>query len=349
MTSDIRYQKGMSLGWRFCLIVSLFATIPRLIFIWEPVFSASMLGAGIRDMLIQFAVSFTLSWTFLYLCLNHTYQIKNDFSKQPVWLKITLLVAIFLALNEILFVLKISFEKRDNQDNILFRIVYYLYHFAVILAIAAFRYFLLASQANYMISLENEQLKREQLKAQLEALRNQLNPHFLFNALNILNISIVTNPDLAQRIVLDLSDILRYNLKVLNQSLIALSDELAAARSYLDLYKARFGEKLVFCFVDIETTKQWYVIPLSLQILIENAIKHNVITSNQILTIEIKLSETEKQLIVLNSVNKKTNVPSTGIGLKNLDRRYKIQTGQKTSLVENEQQFIVTIPLIEAP
>jgi len=348
MTPDFRYRKGMALGWRFCLIVSLFATIPRLIFIWEPTFSTSLLSAGVRDMLIQFAISFIISWSFLYMCLTYTYEIPTDFNSQPVWLKVVLLAILFMVLNEILFALKISLSE-DESNMFLFRTVYYIYHFMILVAILGFRYFLLATQANYKIILENEQLKREQLKAQLEALRNQLNPHFLFNALNILNISIVTNPDLAQRIVLDLSDILRYNLKVQNQSLIALGDELAAARSYLDLYKARFGEKLIFYFIDLETSKQWYVIPLSLQILIENAIKHNVITSNQVLTIEVKLNETEKQLIIINSVNKKLNVPSSGIGLKNLDKRYKIQTGQKTSLVENEEQFIVKIPLIEAP
>jgi two-component system, LytTR family, sensor kinase len=348
MTTEVRYQKGMSLGWRFCLLVSLFATIPRLIFLWGPSFSTAVLLSGLRDICIQFTISFLLSWIFLYVSLTATFEVKNDFSEQPGWLKVTLLATIFFTLNECLFALKSVFDK--NTDNmLLFRIVYYLYHALIVVGIGGFRHLLLSSQNNYRVRFENEQLKREQLKAQLEALRNQLNPHFLFNALNILNISIVTNPDLAQRIVLDLSDILRYNLKVQNQSLISLSDELDAARSYLDLYKARFGEKLIFYFSDIENSKQWFVIPLSLQILIENAIKHNVITSNQVLTIEVKLNSEEKQLVVINSVNKKSNVLSTGIGLKNLDRRYKIQTGKKTSAVEDQQQFIVKVPLIEAP
>ncbi|CAG4998518.1 hypothetical protein DYBT9275_02016 [Dyadobacter sp. CECT 9275] len=348
MTVDSRYQKGMSLGWRLCLIVSLFASIPRLIFVWSPYYSGSILGTGIRDMLIQFVFSFLFAWVFLHICLNYTYQRINWFNRQKNWVKLISLTGIFVSLNEILVGLKILLDQ-DDSDVILFRLVYYLYHFLVVLTIIAFRYFLLTTQANYKIGLENEQLKREQLKAQLEALRNQLNPHFLFNALNILNISIVTNPDLAQRIVLDLSDILRYNLKVQNQNLVLLQDELDAARSYLDLYKARFGEKLVFYFANIEMTKQWYIIPLSLQILIENAIKHNVITSHQVLSIEVKLSETDKKLTVINSVNKKQQVPGTGIGLKNLDKRYKIQTGEKPLLLEDEQLFTVQVPLIEVP
>jgi two-component system LytT family sensor kinase len=348
MSPDLNYKNGMSLGWRLCFILSLFATIPRLIFVWPSLFDKGDIVTGILDICIQFIISFEFAWIFIYICLHYTYQMPSWFNRQNAWVQVLLLVVLFFSVNEILFQLKLALND-DNSDIFIFRVVYYLYHILLLLAILGFRNFLLTTQENHRIGLENEQLKREQLKAQLEALRNQLNPHFLFNALNILNISIATNPDLAQRIVLDLSDILRYNLKVQNQSLILLDDELTAAQAYLDLYKARFGEKIAFNFVGTDTAKQWYIIPLSLQILIENAIKHNVISSNQVLFIEIKLNEEERQVLVMNTVNKKLNVPGTGIGLQNLDKRYKIQTGQKPSLIEDEQQFIVKVPLIEAP
>lgn len=348
MSENEDYKKGMSLGWRLCFILSLFATIPRLIFVWESTGFKVHWAMAVASLLIQFILSFEFAWIFLFLCLNYTYQISSWFNRQKTFVQTGLALILFLGLNEILFQLKIAMDK-DNSDITIFRVVYYLYNFLVVLAILGYRNFLMASQAYYRIGLENEQLKREQIKAQLEALRNQLNPHFLFNALNILNISIFSNPDLAQKIVLDLSDILRYNLKVQNQSLVLLSDEMAAAKSYLDLYKARFGEKLLFYFEDIDPTKQWFIIPLSLQLLIENAIKHNVITTNQVLFIEIKLNEEDKSLIVKNSVNKKHNVVGTGIGLVNLDRRYKIQTGEIPSHQEKDEQFTVKVPLIEAP
>ncbi|WP_291040971.1 sensor histidine kinase [Dyadobacter sp. 50-39] len=338
----------MSLGWRLCFILSLFATIPRLIFIWPSLAGPSGIGIGALGIIIQFIISFEFAWIFVYICLQHTYQIPNWFNRQRTPVQVLLLITLFLAINEILFQLKLALDT-DNSNIFIFRIVYYLYHVLVLAAILGFRNFLLTTQENHRIGIENEQLKREQLKAQLEALRNQLNPHFLFNALNILNISIVTNPDLAQSIVLDLSDILRYNLKVQNQSLILLADELAAARSYLDLHKARFGEKMAFEFIGTDTSREWYIIPLSLQLLIENAIKHNVITSSHVLLIQVRLNEADKQVIVMNTVNKKLHTASTGIGLQNLDKRYKIQTGQQPSLVEDEHQFIVKVPLIEAP
>jgi len=338
----------MSLGWRLCFILSLFATIPRLIFVWESLLDPASAGSGILDICIQFIISFEFSWIFVYICLQHTYKIPSWFNRQKPWVQLLMLIVLFFSINEILFQLRLTLDN-NASDMLVFRVVYYLYHILLLLAILGFRNFLLTTQENHQIGLENEQLKREQLKARLEALQNQLNPHFLFNALNILNISIATNPDLAQRIVLDLSDILRYNLKVQNQSLILLKDELNAAKAYLDLYKARFGGKMAFCFLETETQRQWYIIPLSLQILIENAIKHNVITSNQVLMIELRLNEQEKHIVVTNSVNKKLNSPGTGIGLQNLDKRYKIQTGQKPLLTEDEQHFTVKVPLIEAP
>jgi two-component system, LytTR family, sensor kinase len=348
MTPDLNYRNGMSLGWRLCFILSLFATIPRLIFVWPALFSRATIGSGLLDICIQFIISFEFAWIFVYICLHYTYKMPSWFNRQNPWVQVLLMILLFLAINEVLFQLKLALDS-DNSDIVIFRVVYYLYHVLLLLAILGFRYFLLTTQENHMIGLENEQLKREQLKAQLEALRNQLNPHFLFNALNILNISISTNPDLAQRIVLDLSDILRYNLKVQNQGLIRLEEELAAARAYLDLYKARFGEKMAFEFIDTESPREWYIIPLSLQMLIENAIKHNVITTSQVLLIVLTLNESDKEIVVMNTINRKANSSGTGIGLQNLDKRYKIQTGQKPSLTDDDQQFTVKVPLIEAP
>ena len=138
-------------------------------------------------------------------------------------------------------------------------------------------------------------------------------------------------------------------LKIQNQNLVRLAEELEVAHSYLGLYKARFGEKLVFSFENDKPTKSWYVVPLSLQILIENAIKHNVITSNHILHISVSINEELGQLTVVNSINKKTQTESLGIGLTNLGKRYQLITGRHTASAEDSQQFTVTIPLIESP
>lgn len=292
-----------------------------------------------------FSVGYSLSGFYLWLLV---YKLEAYHTPYTRWRYMAVVLG-FLVLNAIFFATNNVLQGKAIGAFDAFELVFLILHFSTFATIWVFGDFFLAFQKNFEISLENEQLKRERLKNQLEALRNQLSPHFLFNALNILNISIVSDPEAAQKIVYDLSDILRYNLKVQNQSLSSLEDELKAARSYLDLYKARFGDKLVYYFLDSKPTREWFVIPLSLQLLIENAIKHNVITSKRVLLIEIRLEEKEKQLLVINSVNRKKNVPGTGIGLKNLDKRYRLQVEESPELQVDDEQFMVKLPLIEGP
>lgn len=344
----ILYDKGVALAWRFCIIWSLFISVPWLFLIINSSPSPTIEGFGLAYLGVQLISNFLFSWIFSNLYLFHICNIPGWFNRQKTYVKVFLSLVLFFVLTELLFQLQLL--TLNSQKNIFFfNEVTFGYNILVLLAIRVFGDFLEVDQRNYQINLENEQLKREKLKTQLDALRHQLNPHFLFNALNILNISIASNPEEAQRIVHDLSDILRYNLKIQNQNVVQLSDELDIARSYLALHKARFGDKLMYKFDNVETSREWYIIPLSLQILIENAIKHNVITSNHILQIEVKLDETEKQLLVINSITRKTNVASSGIGLQNLDARYRLQTGKETSQIHDAQQFLVKVPLIESP
>ncbi|GAB2786459.1 hypothetical protein GCM10027275_33690 [Rhabdobacter roseus] len=347
MTTNL--YKGTSVAWYFCLATSFFVLLPRLLlFFLVPSHMQPFGQVGVWDLVFHFTSNFLFALAFATLLISSLNAPYRWFSQQKKWVKNSLLVFLFFTLTELFLVGYRLFPDADLAITDI-RVLYYIKNSVILLTVLAFGYFMQVAQKNHRISLENEQLKRERVKGQLEALRNQLNPHFLFNALNILNVSIATNPDEAHRIVHNLSDILRYNLKIQNQHLVLLPDELEVAQSYLALHKARFGEKLVFCFQNTVTRKKWFIIPLSLQILLENAIKHNVITSNQILRITVRVDEEEKQLVVINSVNKKANPGSTGIGLKNLGNRYRLQTGRETSLFTDEQQFIVKVPLIEAP
>jgi two-component system LytT family sensor kinase len=344
----IPYEKGLALAWRFCILWSLFISVPWLFLITNSSPLPTVEGFGLAYLGVQLITNFLFSWIFSNIYLLHLFDIPCWFNRQKTYVKILLSMLLFFALTEFFF--RLQLLTTDSRKNVFFfNEVNFGYNILVLLVIRVFGNFLEVDYRNYRINLENEQLKREKLKTQLDALRHQLNPHFLFNALNILNISIASNPDEAQRIVHDLSDILRYNLKIQNQNVVQLSDELDIAKSYLALHKARFGDKLMYTFDSAEPTKEWYIIPLSLQILIENAIKHNVITSNHVLQIEVKLDEANKQLLVTNSITKKTNVASSGIGLQNLDARYRLQTGKETSQIHDAQQFLVKVPLIESP
>ncbi len=335
--------------WRFGLALCLIVNLPQLLpFLWNPSFVLTKSKLGVVAISLQFLTSFAFGLLFALLYVDLHNPVSHWYQRRGKYAKFAIQAVLLLLLTELFFQIQLLIPV-PNQDLSFYYLTYLVRHIVIAVAIWGFWHFITIVHESNRVSIENEQLKRLKVKNQLEALSNQLNPHFLFNALNILNVSITTDPRGAQQIVHNLSDILRYNLKIQNQNLVRLADELAVAYAYLDLYKARFGDKLVFTFETLTTKKGWYIVPLSLQILIENAIKHNVITSNSILHIKVMVNEEEGQLMVINSINRKPQAESLGIGLTNLGKRYQLITGKKTAQTDNAEQFTVTIPLIESP
>ena len=195
--------------------------------------------------------------------------------------------------------------------------------------------------------VEKEQLERENIQSQLEGLKNQVNPHFLFNSLNTLTYIIPEDQDLAVRFVQQLSKVYRYILEIRDRKLICLSEELEFLDSYVFLLKERFGENLKVVINIPEAFLNLKVVPLSLQILIENAIKHNIISASKPLKIDISV-ENNKNLIVRNNLQKKNQVMnSTKVGLQNIKNRYSFYSDQKVEVFATADSFVVSIPLIE--
>ena len=179
---------------------------------------------------------------------------------------------------------------------------------------------------------EKEMLKRESLKAQLNALKTQVNPHFLFNNLNTLISIIPENPKLAVDFVQQLSKVYRHILEVKDEQSILLKDELDVLKAYAFLLQTRFGNNLdVIINVPEEKLKK-RIVPLSLQILMENAIKHNIVSSDKPLKIDV--SAVNGKLVVSNNLQRKNQVnESTGIGLDNIRNRYKLLGNEKLKLL----------------
>jgi sensor histidine kinase YesM len=188
-----------------------------------------------------------------------------------------------------------------------------------------------------------EQMKREQLALQYESLKSQVNPHFLFNSLNAVTSLISTDPDKAILFVKKLSDVFRYVLEQKDNEIIALHAELDFLDSYIFLQKIRFGKNLTV-HVDVPDRTS-YVIPLSLQMLLENAIKHNVISKEYPLIITISAKSTN-YLEVSNKLKKKPAICSSNLGLNNIKSRYEYFTNNPVIVTENESEFRVEIPLI---
>lgn len=193
--------------------------------------------------------------------------------------------------------------------------------------------------------LKSEILKRENIQFQYEALKNQINPHFLFNSFSTLVNIIPDDPKTAEKYVLELSNVYRYILTSSTADLQKLSYEIEFIRSYMYLVNIRFDNNCILK-INIEHAYLDGCIPLlSLQLLIENAIKHNIINTRHRLSIVVE--NNGNMLIVRNNLQKKTSVEfSTGIGLKNIVNRYKLVTNREVLITETHNEFIVMLPIL---
>lgn len=181
--------------------------------------------------------------------------------------------------------------------------------------------------------------------AKFESLKNQLDPHFLFNSLNVLTSLIGESPYQAEKFTTKLSKVYRYVLEQKDKDLISLSDELAFARSYMQLLQMRFEEAVSYTIPEKVTQEEAKIVPLSLQLLLENAVKHNVITSEQPLRIEIY--EEDGYLIVENNINPKASLEkSTKVGLSNIKQRYQLVTNRQVVIEDTDNVFRVKLPLL---
>ncbi|MFN3556903.1 MAG: sensor histidine kinase [Bacteroidales bacterium] len=190
----------------------------------------------------------------------------------------------------------------------------------------------------------NARLKEEKLKSDLHALQNQLNPHFLFNSLNVLVSEIYEDADKAVKYIGQLSDIFRYVLQSSENFTVPLQDELEFLNSYIYLYKVRYGEALQVNTDPALTELHAEIPPMVLQILVENCLKHNKIMLTDPLIINIK--KDGDQILVENNLIKKTDTFSTTTGLANIRRRYSLLKNMDIFVEETSTHFRVRIPVI---
>jgi len=192
---------------------------------------------------------------------------------------------------------------------------------------------------------EKEMLKRESLSAQLNALRTQVNPHFLFNNLNTLSSIIPEDPQQAVDFVQQLSKVYRHILEVKDEKSIPLKDELDVLKAYAFLLQTRFGHNIEIDINVADEKLQKRIVPLSLQLLMENAIKHNIVSADKPLKIEVYAEN--GSLVVSNNLQKKNQLhESTGIGLDNIRNRYKLLGDKTVQVTESGSNFTVSIPLL---
>ena len=191
-------------------------------------------------------------------------------------------------------------------------------------------------------SVDMERLRTEQAMTQFQSLKNQVNPHFLFNSLNALSSLVYDDQEKAVEFIRRLSHVYRYVLDKKDEELVPIEDELSFMENFIFLQKIRFGDNLKTTVTN--KVDGGYLPPLALQILIENAIKHNVVSEKDPLTIDVTLED--EVCTVVNSIKEKLAKDSTGIGLSNLKARYQYLSNKQVKVENNGQLFSVELPIL---
>lgn len=200
-------------------------------------------------------------------------------------------------------------------------------------------------QQNLELALKNEQQKQAAVSTELEILKSGLNPHFLFNALSSLKILVSRNPNLAKDFAVHLSNVYRYMLKYEKKDTVTLQEELKFVEDYMELQKIRFGDKIKLVLQLNSITLQKMVPPVSVQLLVENAIKHTIIAEGN--PLHIIVTSHFDELIVTNDyrprLSKGNNI---GKGIENLEKRYSLLTDRRCNFSIQKDKYIAQIPLL---
>jgi len=181
--------------------------------------------------------------------------------------------------------------------------------------------------------------------AKFDALKNQLDPHFLFNSLNVLSSLIEENTESALQFTTALSKVYRYVLEQKNKELVTVDEELEFAKTYMSLLKMRFEDSIIFEMPEKAKNPESKVVPLALQLLLENAVKHNMVTAKK--PLHIKIFEVDDTLVVENNLQPKQIVKkSSGVGLSNIKQRYALLTKKEVAINKQAHRFAVAIPML---
>lgn len=207
------------------------------------------------------------------------------------------------------------------------------------------KYLFDSSKEKQRIMMENELLKRENLSAMHEALKQQVNPHFLFNSLHTLKSLVKQNQHQSLIFIDELSSVYRYMLLHHEKNEVPVEEEINFLKSYLHLLKLRFGESIVTEIRIPQSLFAFRMPPNTLQLLIENAVKHNILSHKRPLCISIFV--TGNYLAVENNLQpKKAKSKSSQLGLSNINSRYKILNGKSIQVQRDEHRFMVLLPII---
>lgn len=287
------------------------------------------------------AFLFALSiWYFniLFLPKYSTLSIPKDFFGKRVAMSVAFGVVIMLL---VVLVHHAIFPKYNLSSMMM---MYQFRGILINLTIFMFIYFLYQSYNTQQVILQYERTKAENLNAQYELLKQQVNPHFLFNSLNTLQAMIDMNDAEASDFVHNLSLFYRFSLENREDDLIQLKKELDILESFIFLLKSRFEEGIEISIAMDEEVKKSLIPPFTLQLLVENCIKHNVVSLEK--PLYIKIFQWDSFIVVTNNKQLKINQDYFGIGLSNIKGRFSHVSGKVIEIIDTDEEFTIKLPVI---
>lgn len=273
----------------------------------------------------------------------------RSYKKQVIIRLIKFYLLVLLISSSILLVTLIAIMTSDSQNmdelwSNFFNYELKTFMISWLIGITIGSLFFFYSEWNNALTRE-QKLKEEKLIFQYETLKNQVNPHFLFNSLNSLSSLVRKDPELSEKFIAKLSSIYRYILENKDKEMVSLEAEIQFVKDYFYLQKIRDRDKIKLR-VHLQETSHKQVLPISLQLLVENALKHNIASVEDPLIIDV--SEELSYIEVKNPLRPKMQIqPSSKIGLKNLQERVKMITSKEVLISRSQTEFAVRVPIIE--
>jgi sensor histidine kinase YesM len=323
------------------IVFSLIVSVPRVLFLLNGSNDAtinSVVEVSAEDTLVRILLLFGFSFITLKFNMVWIERIKK---KNRLWASI-IINALILVVWVLIFYVINTYIYAIHSTVLSPRINSMVYFFFLVLLVLASKAITLIERSK-LDALEKEVLKRKSLQNELDALKNQINPHFLFNSLNTLSLLVREDQKAAGKFINKLSFLFRYILQSQDQSMVTVKEELKVLDSYTHLIKQRYqGNFNVFVKVSDQMLERRIPI-LALQMLLENAVKHNEISDKNPLYMEF-YSE-GKWIVGKNVLQKRAgNIESTNTGLKNLNTRTKIQMDEEIEIAKDDTHFTVKIP-----
>lgn len=325
------------------LLVSILINLPRLLSLYdvlgEP--TKSFASASVKDIIVRFIFLSIFSWVVLQFNTNWKYYLYNISKVTKIIITVLCNIIWFFVATE---AFQYGYEILTSSDmNKSESAIFYFVYFVVLLILVFISGILRYQIIHQQDLVEKELLKQQSLQNELMALKNQINPHFLFNSLNSLN-SLVRGNKPATTFVNNLSFMYRYILQSASQDMVTLSEELKFLDSYIYLITTRYRDRFSIDIEIKESMMQEKIPALALQLLVENAVKHNEIS--QINPLNVKIYTEMHNIIVENVLRPRTTfVESTGHGLANLDKRYIMLKKKHIVLSNSNNIFKVKLPL----